>query len=79
MLSDIGLRVKWPKAKHHKNDLYPLKLVKFGHLQVYSVLNPVLYLDGTYPEWRTVNRVYVRDAKDPKNVKHYIPKGPAYV
>ena len=42
----------WHKCFHFKKDLYPLKLYKFKHINVYGPNNPKNYLLGCYgKEW----------------------------
>ena len=65
VLADLQLRKRWPWAKHQTRDLFPLRKVSFGELQVSCVNNPLPYLDGTYPGWKTQNKVDLRDIDNP--------------
>ena len=64
-LYHLSLRKRWPFSKHRKTDLYPLKMVKFGELTVPAPNNPIPYLDGTYPDWRTKIVIDLRDIENP--------------
>lgn len=45
---------KWPKCYYNKEDLFPLKLYKYGKLKIYGAQNPDNYLNSCYGmDWKT--------------------------
>ena len=58
-------KINGAEAAVRKTDLYPLKMVKFGELTVPAPNNPIPYLDGTYPDWRTKIVIDLRDIENP--------------
>ena len=55
----------WPMAKHTMKDLFPLKKMKFGDIELYTPNNGVPYLDGSYPGWK---EKYIIDVRSMDNI-----------
>lgn len=57
---------RWPFARHKKADLFPLKKMKFGPLELWCPNNGVPYCDLLYPNWKTVNVIDIRNEDNGK-------------
>jgi lipopolysaccharide cholinephosphotransferase len=66
VLHNRKLRLTYPKARHHKRDLRPLKEVSFGSLKVSLPRNPLPYLDGQYPNWKKERIPQLRSMENPQ-------------
>lgn len=71
VLKEIGLRKRFLKSKHYKNDLFPLKTVNFEHLKLPCPNNPIPYLNGQYPEWQSKILVDVRTDYDNTKIEQH--------
>ena len=50
---------KWGERDYfYKEDVYPLRLVPFGSLEIYAPKNPIRNLNRLYPRWNEVIKVH---------------------
>lgn len=74
--ADKWHRTAYPHCFNEKKDLWPLKLLPFGPIQVWSPANPLPYLDRAYgPMWKSV--AYISKHKDeagpPRPLRFSVP------
>ena len=74
--ADKWHRLGYPHCFNEKKDLWPLKLVPFGPIQVWSPANPLSYLERAYgPMWKSV--AYISKHKDeagpPRPLRFSVP------
>jgi len=54
---------RWPEGWHRMKELFPLKLVPFGDIQLYAPNDPIDYLNRMYPKWQTEHINYKHHMK----------------
>ena len=60
------IREVWPNEYYLENELFPLKLYKFGALLLPGPNYPLDYLDRMYPNWRNIGK-HTFDHKEDKS------------
>lgn len=54
LMNHIELRNIWPNEYYKNNELFPLKLYKFGNFMLPGPNYPLDYLDRSYPRWQYI-------------------------
>lgn len=52
---------KYPNEYFREFELYPLKIYKFGPIELYGPNLPINYLDRVYPNWNNLAEAWIND------------------
>lgn len=56
VMNHIDLREEWPNEYYLEDELFPLKIYKFGNMHLYGPNYPLEYLDRMYSNWRNIGK-----------------------